>query len=343
MTSNPPAFNSPATLLPPLTVLSDFQFDEADRERLTAALAPGHLFLAGDQPALHAALHEHPESQVICSFRPPRDLRTLLPDVRWVQLPSAGADGAVSAGLLDHAGAPVVTTASGIHARTIAEYALSSMLLFAHRWPDILALQRAHHWPPHAERERLRARELHGTTLGIVGLGNIGRQIAHLGRAFGMRVLGLRRTGAPADHDDSVDRLFASAELHDLLAASDYVVIAVPRTAATHHLIDEAALRALRSSAYLVNIARGDVIDEAALVRALAAGRIGGAGLDVTEQEPLDASSPLWSLPNVILSPHISGSFEHYSARFTDLFLDNLTRFQTGQPLRNVVDPARGY
>ncbi len=327
----------------PLTVVTDFEFDPPDRERLAAALAPGLLVVAGAREGLHSELQRHPEAEVLCSFRPPADLRALAPRLRWVQLPSAGADGAVRAGLVSPAAQVIVTTASGIHAIPIAEYVFSSMLLYVRQWPALLALQRERTWPNFEARMRLGGRELYGASLGIVGLGHIGRRIAQLGRAHGMRVLGLRRSARPGETDADADALFPSDRLSDLLAASDFVVIAVPRTAQTHHLIGEPELRAMRPTAYLVNIARGDVIDEPALVRALTEGWIGGAGLDVTEHEPLDPASPLWTLPNVILSPHVSGSTDRYSARFTDLFIANLARFRAGQPLLNVVDPARGY
>jgi phosphoglycerate dehydrogenase-like enzyme len=324
-------------------VVTDFQFDPPDSERLAAALAPGLLVVAGTREDLLAELERHPEADVLCSSRPPADLRALAPRMRWVQLPSAGADGAVRAGLVTPGAAVVVTTASGIHAIPIAEYVFSSMLLYVRQWPAMLALQHQRTWPNPDARNRLGGRELYGASLGVVGLGHIGRRVAQLGRAYGMRVLGLRHSNRAGESDADADMLFPSNRLRDLLAASDFVVIAVPRTPQTHHLIGEPELRAMRPTAYLINIARGDVIDEPALVRALTEGWIGGAGLDVTEHEPLDSASPLWTLPNAILSPHVSGSTDRYSARFTDLFIENLARFRSGQPLLNVVDPVRGY
>lgn len=331
-------FTRPAPL-----VVTDYPFDEPDRARLEAAVAPRPLVAVSGHDALGEALAAHPQAEVVCTFFPPDDLLTRAPGVRWVQLASAGADGAVRAGLMPHAHELAITTASGIHAIPIAEYALSSMLLWVRHWPRILNLQRASTWADRPTWLALRSGELHGAALGIVGLGNIGRQIARLGRAFGMHPLGLRRSAEPNASDPDVDHLYPSPALDELLAASDYVVIAVPRTAATHYLIAERELRAMRSTAYLVNIARGDVVEEAALVRALREGWIGGAGLDVTEHEPLDPSSPLWTLPNVILSPHLSGATTAYSARLTDLFLGNLARYRAGQPLLNHVDPVRGY
>lgn len=181
-------------------------------------------------------------------------------------------------------------------------------------------------------------------TLGIVGLGNIGRRIAQLGRAFGMRVLGARRSVQGQGYQDpDVDQWFLPEQLHELLSLSDYVVLSVPLTRETEKLIGEAELRMMRRNAYLVNIARGRVIDEQALVRALREGWIAGAGLDVTEEEPLPSESPLYSMPNVILTPHISGISVHYETRLAALFADNLRRYRAGQPLQNRYDPSRGY
>lgn len=343
MTTMPSPGAHSVTPQPAPLVVTDFPFDEPDRTRLAGALRPGALVAVSGRNALPEALTQHPAADVLCTFSPPRDLLSLAPGIRWVQLASAGADAAVQTGLLDLPNGPAVTTSSGIHAIPMAEYALSSMLLWVRHWPRMLELQRAATWADRPTWLGLRGGELHGATLGIVGLGHIGRQVARLGHAFGMRPLGLRRSSASGERDPDVDQLYAPDALNDLLAASDFVLVAVPITPATHHLIAEPQLRAMRPTAYLVNIARGDVMDEQALIRALREGWLAGAGLDVTEREPLDSSSPLWTMPNVILSPHVSGATDRYSARLTDLFLDNLNRYRTGQPLLNLVDPARGY
>jgi phosphoglycerate dehydrogenase-like enzyme len=266
----------------------------------------------------------------------------LAPHLRWIALPSAGVDRVVRAGLV-RPGGPVVTNARGVHAIPISEYVFAMLLMWARNWPAILAAQRASMWPNHKGWEGLAGGELHGATLGVVGLGAIGRQIAHLGRCFGMRVLATRRSITPGTEDPDVDELIPLAELPRLLAAADYVVLAVPSTAQTHHLIGREQLRAMKRSGVLVNIGRGDAVDEPALVEALRDGTIAGAALDVFETEPLPPDSPLWTMPNVIVAPHLAGSTDAYSKRFTGLFLDNLRRYQAGEPLRNVVDPERGY
>lgn len=329
----------------PRLVVSDFPFGSADRQRLEAALAPGALLLVKDNADLPDVLRAHPDTDVLCTFRPPADTFALAPNLRWLAMPSAGADGAVRAGLLtaevEHP--LLITTANGVHAVPITEFVFGALLMLVRRWPDILTLQREHTWPNHQGWLRLGGRELCGSTLGVVGLGAIGRQIARIGRAFGMRVVATRRTVAPGAADPDLDALYPTDNLRALLAESDFVVLAVPATSATRNLIGPEELGAMKPTAILVNIARGSVIDQPALIAALQNGTIAGAALDVFEQEPLPADSPLWELPNVLVSPHISGSTNRYSRRFTDLFLDNLARYRAGQLLINLVDPARGY
>jgi phosphoglycerate dehydrogenase-like enzyme len=215
--------------------------------------------------------------------------------------------------------------------------------MFNRTWPEMVRLQDRHIWPRSSNWYNLRGRELEDQTIGIIGLGSIGRHIAHLARAFGMRVLATRRTIHGDERDPSVDQLFPMSHLRDMLRQSDYVVVAVPLTAETEHLIGEEELRAMQPHSYLVNVARGRVVNEAVLIRALQQGWIAGAGLDVTEEEPLPPDSPLFSLPNVILTPHISGETVRYDRRLTSLFAGNLRRYRSGEPLLNLYDPVRGY
>jgi phosphoglycerate dehydrogenase-like enzyme len=325
-------------------VVTDFQgFEPPDIGRLYQALGRERVLAVSGREALCDALAQHPETDVLCSGWIPDDLISLAPNLRWIQLPSAGVDHLLRNGLPQSRLPLVITTSSGIHATPITEYVFGSLLLHAWHWRRLLALQRDHTWPEDSEREGLRGYELFGSTIGIVGLGHIGRHIAHLARAFGMHVVGVRRSATTGESDPDVDRLYPPEKLRDMLSTCDHVVVAVPSTSETHNLIGEGELRVMRRTAFLVNIARGDVIDEDALVRALTQHWIGGAGLDVMAQEPLSPSSPLWSLPNVYLSPHISGATRRYGSLLMDLFLDNLHRYQEGQPLLNVLDPMRGY
>lgn len=270
----------------------------------------------------------------------PADILSRAPRLRWVQLTSAGVDRLLGS---DLARSPVLlTTASGIHAVPIGEYVLGAMIAFAKGFPRSLRRQALRRWEPYW------ADELYGRTVGIVGLGAIGGYVARLARALGMRVLATRRStsrrspGQQAGLPD-VDELLPPGELPYLLSQSDYVVIAVPLTPQTRGMIGEEELRSMKPTAVIVNIARGAVIDEGALVRALREGWIAGAALDVFRQEPLPPESELWELENIMVTPHIAGGSPRYMERAVELFCDNLRRYLSGQPLRNLVDRERGY
>jgi phosphoglycerate dehydrogenase-like enzyme len=296
-------------------------------------------------------LAEHPDVEVLYGFRLPPDLLELAPRLRWLQLDIAGNDHILHHPIMHSDVA--ITNASGIHATPIAEYVFASIL--AHRWqvPGWIRSQSRSEWP--ASRSQLYTRpELRDATLGIVGYGSVGREVGRLGRAFKMQVLALRRSAGQAergyvepdigDPQGAIpDRFYAPEALHEMLAECDYVVLALPSTPATHHIIAEAELKAMKPSAYLVNIGRGAAVDEAALVRALREGWIAGAGLDVFEQEPLPVASPLWNLENALISPHVAGDTPCYNERAVALFADNLARYLAGQPLLNLVDKALGY
>jgi phosphoglycerate dehydrogenase-like enzyme len=321
-------------------VVSTFPFTTASQQLLKEAAGTEEMVVITSDE-LSAYL---PDAEILCSYTIPVNWRTLAPRLRWLQFPGAGVDSLASTGLLDKDSGVIVTTAAGIHATTISEYVFGSMLMFNRNWPQMVRLQDEHVWARSATWYHLGGRELAGQALGIVGLGSIGRRIAQLGHAFGMRVLGTRRSiPNQGDHEPDVDHIFPLEQLHELLRLSDYVVIAVPLTRETEKLIGEGELRIMRRNTYLVNIARGRVIDEKALIRALRERWIAGAGLDVTEEEPLPSESPLYSMPNVILTPHISGNSAHYDTRLAALFADNLKRFRTGQQLQNRYDSSRGY
>jgi phosphoglycerate dehydrogenase-like enzyme len=297
------------------------------------------------------ALAAHPDTEVLYAFGVPADALALAPRLRWVQLHSAGADHLLGLPIMHND--VLLTTSSGIHATPIAEYVLASML--AHRWQVArwTGCQRERLWPP--DRWSLYARpELRASTLGIVGYGSIGREVGRLAQAFGMHVLAMGRSPSTAERGYAVpgtgdpqgtipERFYSPAALREMLHECDYVVISLPLTPATTHLIGEGELRAMKPSAYLVNISRGAIVDEAALVRALREGWIAGAGLDVFEREPLPAESPLWELESALISPHVAGYSPHYDERATALFADNLRRYLAGEPLLNLVDKKAGY
>jgi phosphoglycerate dehydrogenase-like enzyme len=320
-------------------VMSTYQFSPEAQERLHEAAGTEIICVKSAEDFMTRL----PEAEVVCSYWMPREWRTHAAHLRWLQGSGAGIDGLAPTGVLNPDSGIIVTTANGIHGTTISEYVLCSMLMFNRNWPEMVRLQDKHIWPRSAGWYNLSGHELDERTISIIGLGSIGRKIAQLARAFGMHVLATRRSTQPGERDPDVDEIYPMDQLHAVLSRSDYVILAVPLTKQTEHLIGEAELRVMKPNAYLVNIARGRVIDEAALIQALREHWIAGAGLDVASQEPLPADSPLYTLPNVILTPHISGVSVHYGERLAALFADNLRYYRTGQPLRNRYDPARGY
>jgi phosphoglycerate dehydrogenase-like enzyme len=265
------------------------------------------------------------------------DFSPRVPNVRWIQASSSGIGEWVQRlGIVD---SPiVVTNAAGLHSVALAEFVLFSMLYFARRWPRMAAEQRAHHW------ERCAIDTLEGKTLGIIGLGNVGRTVAKLTRPLGVRVIGNRRS--PGEHtaaEYGVDALYGPDGLSRVLAESDFLALCVPHTAETIGLLGAAQIAEMRQGAVLVNIARGSVVDEPAMIAALRSGHLAGAGLDVFATEPLPADSPLWDMPNVLVTPHSMSTAHSENERLTNLFADNLRRYVAGEPLRNVIDKVRGY
>jgi phosphoglycerate dehydrogenase-like enzyme len=254
------------------------------------------------------------------------------PNLRWIHTISAGVEHVLFPELIESD--IVLTNASGVFNTPIAEAVLGYMLAVAKRLPEFLEYQRLHRW------QKLPLKELRGQVVGIVGLGDMGTEVARLSQAFGMSVLGLQRQPR---RNEYADETLPPEDLHDLLGRSDFVVIAAPLTEETRGMIGRPELRAMKQDAWLINIARGPIVDQEALVAALQEERIGGACLDVFVEEPLPADSPLWDLPNVIITPHNSWSSPCLDERAAELFLENLRRFAAGEPLLNVVDKRAGY
>ena len=276
------------------------------------------------------------------------------PKLRWVQLHYAGMHSTLRHPVMQ-AEDIIVTSASGIHATNMAHYSLMMMLMFNYKMRRALDFQREARWVSDA-REWFSPVDLEQQTVGIVGYGSIGRELARLCAAMGMTVLASKRdlsstaevnayalpgTGDPAG--EIPDRIYPAETAASMAQDCDYLVITAPLTAATHHLINDAVFDAMKPSAILINIARGPVVDEKALITALSAGRIGGAALDVFEEEPLPASSPLWNLDNVIITPHIAGHTRDYHGKVVRVFKENLLRYLDNRPLLNQLDRAKGY
>ena len=259
------------------------------------------------------------------------------PRLRWFQQWGAGTDWLMrhpEVGAKDF----ILTNASGVHAIPISEHILAFLLAFARRLPEAFQAQREHHWKREFEPP---AFELAGKTMLLVGVGAIGRYTAQIASALGMRVLGVRSD--PSKSVPHVERMFAPDQIEQALTEADFVVLTIPLTNETRGMFNGRLFNKMKSSAYLINIGRGGTVVEEDLVEALQNGRIAGAGLDVFATEPLPESSPLWDLPNVIITGHYSGATPYYDQRALEIFLDNLERFVNGKPLRNVVDKRRGY
>ncbi|NTW97847.1 MAG: D-2-hydroxyacid dehydrogenase [Oscillochloris sp.] len=261
------------------------------------------------------------------------DVLAAAPGLRWLQTPSAGVDQVLTPTMF--ARDILLTNSAGVHAIPIAEFVLGFMLAHAKQLGAFRAAQAEGRWITHVS-----PCELYESTLLIIGMGGIGQAIAERAVAFGVRVYGSRRTPRPLP---GVAQVVGSQGWRELLPEADYVVVAAPLTPETRGMIDAAAFATMKPTAYLINIARGALLDEPALIAALREGRIGGAALDTFEREPLPAESPLWSLPNITITPHATAYSPRMRERQIALFLDNLARFQAGQPLLNVVDKAAGY
>lgn len=284
------------------------------------------------------AREEMRDADILCTFQIPGPLEEAK-SLKWIQLISAGAEHVLNR-VADHD--VLVTTASGIHGHAIAGYTVCVMVMLARRMPLILRESTQRQWRPSRMRSYY-GDELYGKTLGIVGLGNIGRQVASVARCMGMRVVGLRRSGGDGLADGVVDQVYGPDGLLEMLPTCDFVLILVPLTRETRNMFGERELRAMNPSAYLINVARGNIVDEAALGRALREGWIAGAALDVFAQEPLPPDSEIWDLPNLIITPHMAGNFIAYVDRAVELFSDNLRRYLGHEPMINVLDKARGY
>jgi phosphoglycerate dehydrogenase-like enzyme len=285
---------------------------------------------------------EAADAEVFYGFTFPADLVPRAPRLRWIQSVSAGIEGNLSPAVVERK--ILLTNGAGIASTGIAEHVMAVMLAFCRNLHVAARLQREARWDRTAVMAGAGApiREFHGSRVAVLGLGPIGAAVARDSAALGATVRGMRRH-PPAAAPPPYEAVVGPDGLGDLLAWADFVVLAVPHTPETEKLIGARELGLMRPGSYLVNVARGSVIDERALVDALRRGGIAGAGLDVFEEEPLLPSSPLWSLPNVILTPHAAGATPRYFERALELFVANLQRYLEGRPLRNLVDHKLGY
>jgi phosphoglycerate dehydrogenase-like enzyme len=323
-----------------VAIYSEFRswcIPEAEVEALRRAF-PDHTFVRADSD--EAALEAIPDADVAFSSRITRGHFAAARRLRWVHSPAAGVGSMLFPEMVRSD--VVMTNSRGNSSVTIAEHVIAVTLALRRDLPLAWRRQSERIWAQNEFDAGASIRTLRGAGVLVVGLGSIGREAARLAAAFGAAVVGIRRT-PDAPQPAGVDAVFPPSRLRELLAAADVVVLAAPQTAETVHLIGERELAAMKKDAILVNVSRGKLVDEAALLRALAAGRLRGAALDVFEHEPLDPASPLWDRPDVLITPHVSGFHADYWPQATELFADNLRRFAAGQPLANVVDKEAGY
>lgn len=258
-------------------------------------------------------------------------------NLRWIQSWSAGVDPFTRPEILKFLidNEIKLTTTSGIHANVIAEQVIGFMVSFSRQLYRFYEQQKNQQW------QKVRVDQLEGRTLAVIGTGSIGQEIAARGKAFKMRTIGVKRdTSKPVEY---IDELYSPDELFTVLRQADYVVVIVPLTDETSQMFGVDEFRAMKNTAYFINMARGGVVDEKALISALQNGWIAGAGLDVFEKEPLPADSPLYKLDNVLITPHTAGIFPDYNKKATEVFVDNLKRYKEGRKLINLVDYNKGY
>lgn len=304
--------------------------DARENEIVAARIAearPGLGLLTADGEA--EVRERLPEAEILFAWEFPMQLLPLATRLRWFQVMGAGLERLAGAGVPEGV---VVTNMKGIFGTAMAEYALAHMLAHTQSIRRILRQQQDRRW------EQFEPALLAGKTAGVIGLGSIGREIARRCSAFGMHVIGMNRGGEPVAE---VERTYAVKEIESFLPECDFLISVVPQTAETTGLLNAERLRLLKPGCFYINIGRGNIVDLDALNDALKVGRLAGAALDVFPTEPLPADHPIWSAPNIVITPHISGV--NRPEDVTGVFLDNLTRYQAGEPLLNVVDLARGY
>jgi len=323
---------------PTPTLVLHVDLDDRYLDRLRREVPEARIRVCTSPEALRAALGD--ADALIGGASITAEEVAAAPRLRWVQATIAGVEGFLIPALRER---PIVlTNFSGIAAPSIAEHVVALMLAFARGPPPLLRRQDRREWDDnHADAPP--TFELAGQTLGIVGLGDIGEELARRAHALGMHVQATDRDAGNGDAPAYIEALLPSERLPDLLADADHVALCLPLTAATEHLIGRDELARMGPSAYLYNVGRGEIVDQEALVAALRDGTIAGAGLDVATPEPLPADSPLWALPNVLITGHTAGRTPLYWERGIELLIDNVRRFLAGEELRNTVDTRAGY
>ncbi|WP_407673074.1 D-2-hydroxyacid dehydrogenase [Paenibacillus alkalitolerans] len=314
-----------------IVILMNLKDSYIDRIRETA---PGwHVIYGKDRAQWEQSLQE---AEIVVGWRADAEDALLSPQakMKWLQNWGAGVDHLPLQKL--HEKEVIITGASGVHPYPISETIFGMMLSLTRQIHIYIRNQMQKKW----DHSGLKL-EMHGKTVGIVGVGSIGKETARIAKAFGMRVLGVRRSGEPVS---DVDVMYTIDQLLEMLPQCDYIVVTIPLTEQTRHMFGSREFEAMKRTAFFINIGRGGTVDTNALVNALRSGQLAGAGLDVFEEEPLPAEHPLWEMENVIVTPHTSGSTEHYHDRAMDIFITNLADYTSGkQPSLNRVEKDKNY
>lgn len=337
-----------------INILATFKIDEDDQAKIRGMSDRIHLEVVPVSNADEISSEQWQAVNVLLTqgVLPEPDA---VPNLKWVQLRYVGIDSIVDHPIFN-CHEVVVTTMSGAITRQIAEYVMMAILAMGKNLPKIISNQHEKHWPHGKERlSEFLPVDIRNSTVGIIGYGSIGRQVARLLQPFQAKILASKKDvfnpeddgyspeGVGDPHGDFFTRLYPVEALKSLLEVSDFVVLALPLTDSTIKLINAEALEAMKPTAYLINVGRGELVDEGALIRALQEKQIAGAVLDVFEDEPLPEDNPLWEMPNVIISPHISWFSRYFKSDTLSLFMENLNRFLSSDPLYNRVDPKKKY
>jgi phosphoglycerate dehydrogenase-like enzyme len=324
----------PANDINPLVVLIRHPVAEPDLLALQSKFPTVELVDATSEAVYRSRL---PEAVAILSSRVPEADIDVASRLRWIHAISAGVDSTINQRMIDRG--IVLTNSSGVHVPNIAEHIMAMMLGFARAIPFHLRGQLQHRWTHELGNQRIF--ELREQTIAIVGYGDIGQSLGEFAHAFGMQVIGVRRS-KPA-RQDGFARVVGLDELREVVPLADHVAICLPLTPATEGLFDRALLSSMKQGAYIYNIGRGTIIDQDVMIELLKSGHLGGAGLDVTTPEPLNPDSPLWDLENVMITGHSSGQTPRHWEKAGAMFEANLHRFVDGEPLFNIVDFVAGY
>ena len=336
-----------------LRILSAISLNDAQVERIKAIDARIELHWYARKDATRIPVEMWRGAEILLTSGTPLPPPEHTPALKWIQLNFAGVEENFRKEVHLREGLQL-TSASGTMVSQMGEYVMMALLMLGHKALEMFRFQQQKIWHEH-RTEKLEPIELRGSTVGIVGYGSIGREVARLLYSYGAKVLATKRDVMHPEDDGYVPeglgdpqgnyfhRLYPNEALNAMLKECDFVVISPPLTAETHQMISTEQFAVMKPGAFLVNVSRGPVVDTDALIEAARSGRLGGAVLDVFEEEPLPAESPLWDAPNVIITPHIAGISKNSVDELVDLFVINIGRYLKGQELYNLIDPDNGY